>query len=85
MSKFFITCDEATAICNKNQYKEATFFEKLKLRVHLFICKKCGMYSKQNTTVTKVCDKHLPKAKCECKLSTTEKEVMQQKISEEIK
>ena len=38
---FFINCDEATTICDKNQYKEASFWEKLKLGIHIFICKKC--------------------------------------------
>jgi hypothetical protein len=85
MGRFFINCDEATAICNKSQYNEATFIEKFKLSFHLFICKKCGMYSKQNTTVTKVCDKHLNKPQCDCKLTEQEKETLQQKINEQLK
>lgn len=47
-----LTCDEATKICDKNQYKEATLIEKIKLGLHLFLCKKCGMYSKQNNVLT---------------------------------
>ncbi len=43
-----LTCDEATKICDKNQYKEAPLWEKIKLSVHLFLCNKCGLYSKQN-------------------------------------
>ena len=85
MSRLFITCNEATAICNKNQYKEASFFEKMKLSIHLFLCKKCGMYTKQNTTLTKVCDQHLKPSDCECKFSSQEKESMQQKISDQLK
>ena len=33
--KFMISCDEATAICDKNQYGEATLTEKISLS---FIC-----------------------------------------------
>lgn len=43
-----LTCDEASAICDKSQYNEASFWEKIKLQVHLFLCKKCELYSKQN-------------------------------------
>ncbi len=80
--KFFINCNEATAICNKNQYKEASIWEKIKLTIHLFICKNCGQYSKQNTTLTKACDKHLHKCDKEYKLSEKEKEKLQKKVTE---
>jgi len=53
-----LTCDEATLICDKNQYKEATLWEKIKLSIHIFICKKCGLYSKQNNIMTKCYDIH---------------------------
>ncbi|NEW78222.1 MAG: hypothetical protein GZ086_02110 [Gelidibacter sp.] len=47
-----ITCDEATEICDKNQYKEASLWEKMKLGIHLFLCKKCGLYAKQNKVMS---------------------------------
>ena len=47
-----LTCDEATAICDKSQYKEASLWEKIKLNIHLFVCKKCGLYSKQNKVMS---------------------------------
>jgi len=84
-NKFFINCDEATAICNKNQYKEASLWEKVRLGLHLFICKKCGQYSKQNTTLSKVCDKHLHKCDSERKLTNKEKEALQKNVVERIK
>jgi len=84
-NKFFINCDEATAICNKNQYKEASVLEKIKLTIHLFTCKTCGQYSKQNTTLTKVCEKHLHKCEKEHKLSEKEKTVLQKKVIKKIK
>ncbi len=53
-----ISCDEATKICDKNQYKEASFLDKLKLSFHLLLCKKCGKYSRQNNLMTKCYEKH---------------------------
>ena len=47
-----LSCDEATKICDKNQYKEASLWEKIKLGIHLFLCEKCGLYSKQNRVMT---------------------------------
>lgn len=52
-----ISCDEAAIICNKKQYKEATFFEKIKLMMHLLICKTCTKHSKKNTQLTSLCEK----------------------------
>ncbi len=52
-----ISCEKAATICNKTQYREATFVEKLKLRYHLFMCKTCSKFSKQNTELTTICAK----------------------------
>lgn len=52
-----ISCEKAATICNKTQYREATFMEKMKLRFHLFICKNCSKFTKQNTELTAICDK----------------------------
>jgi len=52
-----ISCDEAAIICNKKQYKEATFTEKIKLVLHLLICKTCSSFSRKNAELTSLCDK----------------------------
>jgi len=52
--KLEITCDEATTICDKNQYGEASLFDKIKLNIHFIRCKICALYTKQNTLLTKV-------------------------------
>ena len=52
-----ISCDEAAIICNKKQYKEATFIEKIKLIMHLFVCKTCSKFSKKNAELTTLCNK----------------------------
>ncbi len=52
-----ISCEEAAIICNKVQYKEVTFTEKLKLRFHLFVCRTCAVFTKKNTQLTTLCQK----------------------------
>ena len=47
-----ITCDEATTICDKNQYREASIKEWIKLNIHFIKCKICAIYTKQNITLT---------------------------------
>lgn len=52
-----ISCDDAAIICNKKQYKEATFLEKIKLFLHRVYCKACAKFSKKNAKLTVLCDK----------------------------
>lgn len=54
MSKFLFSCDEANHVCDKNQYKEATFWEKVKLNIHLIGCAACRKYSSTNTKLSKL-------------------------------
>ncbi len=58
-NKVMINCDEASTICDKTQYNEATFLDKIKLQMHLFLCKKCGLYSEQNKMMSKLFNTHL--------------------------
>ena len=80
-----LSCDEATKICDKNQYKEASIWELIKLNIHLFLCKKCGLYTKQNTIMTKCYDKHQDQVKngSAC-LKEDEKEVMKEELVEKM-
>lgn len=52
-----ITCEEASNICNKSQYHEASFWDIVKLRIHLLYCKACRAYSKKNSELTTMCDR----------------------------
>ncbi|WP_430928279.1 hypothetical protein [Polaribacter marinivivus] len=53
MFKFlFITCDEATMICDKSQYNEASLFEKIQLNIHFLRCGICRLYTKQNNKMS---------------------------------
>lgn len=71
-----ISCDKAAIICNKAQYREATFLERLKLRFHLFMCKNCCKATEQNSKLTTLCEK----AKLQS-LSRKEKLKMKEKLN----
>ncbi len=55
--KFFIKCSEATQICDKNQYQESSFGDKIKLSLHLIFCLICRKYSIRNTKLTRLIKK----------------------------
>ena len=80
-----LTCDEATTICDKNQYDEATLWEKIKLSIHLFLCNKCGLYTRQNTTMSKCYEGHvkLRRVNKPC-LSENEKRHIEEEIKSRI-
>ncbi|SNZ01543.1 hypothetical protein [Flagellimonas pacifica] len=52
-----ISCEEASTICNKSQYKEAGFWEIMKLKLHILMCKTCAKFTKQNTALTSLCER----------------------------
>ncbi len=56
--KLLITCEEATAICNKNQYGEASAWDKIRLGLHSLGCVHCKTYSSQNNILTKLMGTH---------------------------
>ncbi|WP_109299597.1 hypothetical protein [Aquimarina sp. AU474] len=53
-NKIFVSCSDANHFCDKNQYKEASFWEKVKLNIHLIYCKACRKYSANNNKLTKL-------------------------------
>nr|WP_299532836.1 hypothetical protein [Ulvibacterium sp.] len=74
-----ISCEKAASICNKTQYREATFMEKIKLKIHLLICKTCSAFTKKNTKLTALCEKANLHS-----LSEGEKIKMKQRLEEKI-
>lgn len=77
--KIILPCQEANHICDKNQYKDATFWEQVKLTFHLIYCKACRKYSVKNGKLTKAIKN--PKVQT---FSPTEKEVMKQRLNEQL-
>lgn len=54
-----VNCDTACIICDKAQYKEASFMDKLCLLLHLASCKSCRNYVRNNKKLTKRVHKEL--------------------------
>lgn len=73
-----ISCNEAAHICNKTQYKEASLWEKVKLRLHVVVCATCAKFAKKNRQLTSLCEK----AKLHV-LSQPEKEQMKKRLKKE--
>ena len=79
-NKIFISCDDANHVCDKSQYKESTFWEKIKLNIHLIYCSACRTYTKNNSLLTKTIKKSEVKT-----MDNTEKEDMRKKMEEMMK
>jgi predicted anti-sigma-YlaC factor YlaD len=79
MKKFFIACEDANHVCDKSQYKEATFLELIKLNLHLMYCAACRKYSANNAKLSK-----LFKNK-QVSLDDSSKIELQKKIEEQLK
>ena len=75
----FIACEEAGHNCDKNQYKEASFWEKVKLNIHLIYCRACREYSKNNVKLTKLTKKE----EVDC-LTSNEKDAMKSTFVKEL-
>jgi len=80
-----VSCEEATKLCTIAQYGRLSIVESLKLNYHLFVCKVCGRFSKQNKMLTKCIDEHIKYTeKKYSTLSDKEKEVMSEEIKREL-
>jgi len=53
----FVKCEEANHSCDKNQYKEASFIELVKLNIHLIYCRACRKYSARNNRLSQLFEK----------------------------
>lgn len=74
-----ISCEKAAIICNKTQYREATFIERLKLKFHLLMCKNCPDFVARNTQLTALCQK----ANLQC-LTEKDKREMKAQLEEKL-
>jgi len=72
-------CHEANHICDKNQYNEASFLEKIKLSFHLIYCRACRNYSARNGKLTKAMNN--PSVET---VSMSDKELLKQRLQEQL-
>lgn len=77
--KFRIPCEEANHICDKTQYRDASFWEKIKLNIHLVYCRACREYTARNQKLTKTI--HQAKVKTVKKI---DKEVLKKQLRQEM-
>lgn len=70
-----ISCDEAAVICSKTQYREAGFWERLQLKMHLLLCKTCPSFSRKNRQLSNLCDQAVIKT-----LSSEEKSRLKKQL-----
>jgi len=49
-----VSCEQAKVICNKKQYREASFLEKAQLMVHILFCKACYKFARKNNRLTRM-------------------------------
>ena len=74
-----LECHEANHLCDKNQYKECTFWEKVRLNIHLIYCRACRKYTARNIKLTKAMKD--PKVKT---VSAADKEALKKKMQQEM-
>lgn len=77
--KIKLECHEANHICDKNQYKEAGFWEKVRLNIHLIYCRACRKYTVRNTKLTKAVKN--PKVKS---VTTADKNALKRRLQQEL-
>ena len=83
--KFFISCDEATTICDKSQYDEASLFEKIRLSIHLAFCRHCKKYTKQNRIMSDLFGRFATPCEGSDQMSEKDKSELETKLKEELK
>jgi hypothetical protein len=77
--KFKLKCHEAEHVCDKNQYKEAGFWEKVVLTLHIAYCRACRKYTVNNSKLTKVMHNSQLQT-----VSPEEKEALKEKMAQQL-
>jgi predicted anti-sigma-YlaC factor YlaD len=78
--KFLLKCGETAEVCDKCQYEEASLFEKIRMKLHLIMCKCCRNYSANNNKLTNSIKTADIKT-----FSTKEKEFLKAKLEQEMR
>jgi predicted anti-sigma-YlaC factor YlaD len=77
--KIFIKCEDANHKCDKSQYKEASFWEKVTLNIHLIYCAVCRKYSARNAKLTNAINQSKPKC-----IPKEQKELLKERLQKEM-
>ncbi len=76
----FISCEEAMHICDKAQYDEASWWEKIELNIRLSWCHFTKAYAKKNNQLSIFIKQH----KIEC-LKQNERKQLQKTFEQQLK
>jgi hypothetical protein len=79
MGLFKINCHEGKMLCDKNQYKETSLWEKIKLNMYLVLCSECRSYTSNNTKLTKAMKS--PKVQS---VTAAEKNTLKERLAQEM-
>ncbi len=74
-----ISCEKATELCTRSQYGEASWWQTLKLKLHLFYCKTCSKFSAKNSKFTSLCEHANMQV-----ISENEKEAMKERLKKQL-
>lgn len=80
MGMLFKSCEESCYVCDKGQYNEAPFWDKMKRRIHMFFCKSCKAYTAKNRKLSAI----LKSANIH-HLCSEDKKQLEEKLLKEIK
>ncbi|MFI2741973.1 hypothetical protein ACG2LH_04475 [Zhouia sp. PK063] len=78
-NRLFISCEEAKHICDKCQYDEASFIEKLKLKLRTLWCGAARSYSKNNSKLSSC----VTSAKVKC-MDEKKKQALKEELSKKL-
>lgn len=70
-----LSCNDAASISTQAEYKEASFKNWLRLKLHLYLCRSCNKYYQDNRKLSDLLKKADIKS-----CSPQEKEILKQKI-----
>ncbi|WP_373055606.1 hypothetical protein [Zunongwangia sp. H14] len=76
---FLIDCSKAENCCDKAQYRELSRANKIKLLMHLAICRRCKEYTARNSRLTSLIKKSGVKT-----CTKVDKETWKKRIREEL-
>jgi len=79
MGLFNINCNQGMMLCDKNQYKETSFLERVKLSFYLLVCSECRTYTSKNVKLSKAIKN--PKVHS---VSTPDKNALKERLAKEL-
>lgn len=87
LSKMKMNCESSCKTYSESLDREISFGERLRLKIHFFICKACGVYAEQVGFINETTKKHsqatqenLKKTKMNCEAKDRIKQALNSKL-----